>query len=66
MLVEAVRPGFPPSAATRNRWWSTATPFMERLRDLSGETVLLSTMNAHCRRPQAGQSASATILCVMM
>ncbi|MCJ8518827.1 DNA-binding IclR family transcriptional regulator [Pseudorhizobium tarimense] len=26
----------------------TARPFMERLRDRSGETVLLSTMNAHC------------------
>ncbi len=26
----------------------TARPYMERLRDRSGETVLLSTMNAHC------------------
>ena len=26
----------------------TARPYMEKLRDASGETVLLSTMNAHC------------------
>ncbi|AYG62806.1 IclR family transcriptional regulator [Rhizobium jaguaris] len=47
MLVEAGRHGFP-FRRHEEPLIVTATPFMERLRDLSGETVLLSTMNAHC------------------
>jgi DNA-binding IclR family transcriptional regulator len=47
MLVEASRHGFP-FRRHEEPLVVTALPFMERLRDLSGETVLLGTMNAHC------------------
>jgi DNA-binding IclR family transcriptional regulator len=47
MLVEASRHGFP-FRRHEEPLVVTAIPFMERLRDESGETVLLATMNAHC------------------
>ncbi|TCR86021.1 IclR family transcriptional regulator [Rhizobium sp. BK376] len=47
MLVEASRHGFP-FRRHEEPLVVTAIPFMERLRDESGETVLLGTMNAHC------------------
>ncbi|MBP1842870.1 DNA-binding IclR family transcriptional regulator [Rhizobium petrolearium] len=47
MLVEASRHGFP-FRRHEEPLVVTARPFMERLRDESGETVLLATMNAHC------------------
>jgi DNA-binding IclR family transcriptional regulator len=47
MLVEASRHGFP-FRRHEEPLVVVATPFMERLRDESGETVLLGTMNAHC------------------
>jgi IclR family transcriptional regulator, pca regulon regulatory protein len=47
MLVEASRHGFP-FRRHEEPLVVTAMPFMERLRDESGETVLLVTMNAHC------------------
>jgi len=47
MLVEAGRHGFP-FRRHEEPLVVKAMPFMERLRDESGETVLLSTMNAHC------------------
>lgn len=47
MLVEASRHGFP-FRRHEEPLVVTAMPFMERLRDESGETVLLGTMNAHC------------------
>ncbi|QND45463.1 IclR family transcriptional regulator (plasmid) [Rhizobium lusitanum] len=47
MLVEAGRHGFP-FRRHEEPLVVKAMPFMERLRDESGETVLLSAMNAHC------------------
>jgi DNA-binding IclR family transcriptional regulator len=47
MLVEASRHGFP-FRRHEEPLVVTAMPFMERLRDESGETILLATMNAHC------------------
>ncbi|MGK9052881.1 IclR family transcriptional regulator [Neorhizobium petrolearium] len=47
MLVEASRHGFP-FRRHEEPLVVTARPFMEKLRDESGETVLLATMNAHC------------------
>lgn len=47
ILVEANRHGFP-FRPHEEPLVVTAMPFMERLRDESGETVLLSTMNARC------------------
>lgn len=47
VMVEASRHGFP-FKAHEEPLVVKAMPFMERLRDQSGETVLLSTMNAHC------------------
>ncbi len=47
MLVEASRHGFP-FRRHEEPLVVTAMPFMERLRDMSGETVLIGTMNAHC------------------
>lgn len=47
MLVEAGRHGFP-FRRHEEPLVVTAMPFMERLRDESGETVLLGTINAHC------------------
>jgi DNA-binding IclR family transcriptional regulator len=47
MLVEASRHGFP-FRRHEEPLVVTAMPVMERLRDQSGETVLLGTMNAHC------------------
>lgn len=45
LLVEASRHGFP-FRATEEPLVARAMPLMERLRDASGETVLLTTMNA--------------------
>jgi DNA-binding IclR family transcriptional regulator len=47
MLVEAGRHGFP-FRRHEEPLVQKAMPLMERLRDASGETVLLSTINAHC------------------
>jgi len=47
MLVEASRHGFP-FRRHEEPLVVVAQPFMEKLRDESGETVLLATMNAHC------------------
>ncbi|WP_183664412.1 IclR family transcriptional regulator [Phyllobacterium trifolii] len=47
VLVESSRHGFP-FRRHEEPLVVTAMPFMERLRDESGETVLLSTMNARC------------------
>lgn len=47
MLVETSRHGFP-FRRHEEPLVVTAMPFMERLRDETGETVLLGTMNAHC------------------
>jgi DNA-binding IclR family transcriptional regulator len=47
MLVEASRHGFP-FRRHEEPLVTIAQPFMEKLRDESGETVLLATMNAHC------------------
>lgn len=47
MLVEASRHGFP-FRRHEEPLVTVAQPFMEKLRDDSGETVLLATMNAHC------------------
>src|SRR4051812_41179248 len=47
MLVEASRHGFP-FRRHEEPFVVIAMPIMERLRDESGETVLLATMNAHC------------------
>jgi IclR family transcriptional regulator, pca regulon regulatory protein len=47
MLVEASRHGFP-FRRHEEPLVVIAQPFMEKLRDESGETVLLATMNAHC------------------
>ncbi|CDN58062.1 Putative IclR-family transcriptional repressor (plasmid) [Neorhizobium galegae bv. officinalis bv. officinalis str. HAMBI 1141] len=47
MLVEASRHGFP-FRRHEEPLVVVAKPFMEKLRDESGETILLATMNAHC------------------
>jgi DNA-binding IclR family transcriptional regulator len=47
VLVESSRHGFP-FRRHEEPLVLTARPFMEKLRDESGETVLLATMNAHC------------------
>lgn len=47
MLVEATRHGFP-FRRHEEPLVVVAKPFMEKLRDESGETILLATMNAHC------------------
>jgi DNA-binding IclR family transcriptional regulator len=47
MLVEATRHGFP-FRRHEEPLVMIARPIMEKLRDESGETVLLATMNAHC------------------
>jgi DNA-binding IclR family transcriptional regulator len=47
MLVESSRHGFP-FRRHEEPLVMVARPFMEKLRDESGETVLLATMNAHC------------------
>ena len=47
MLVEASQHGFP-FRRHEEPLVVTARPYMERLRDEAGETVLLATMNAHC------------------
>jgi IclR family pca regulon transcriptional regulator len=57
MLVEAGRHGFP-FRRHEEPLVVKAMPFMERLRDESGETVLLSTMNAHCDIRRLAKSVS--------
>lgn len=57
MLVEAGRHGFP-FRRHEEPLVVNAMPFMERLRDESGETVLLSTMNAHCDIRRLAKSVS--------
>ncbi len=47
MLVEASRHGFP-FRRHEEPLVVVAKPFMEKLREESGETILLATMNAHC------------------
>jgi DNA-binding IclR family transcriptional regulator len=47
MLVETSRHGFP-FRRHEEPLVMTSMPYMERLRDQSGATVLLGTMNAHC------------------
>lgn len=47
MLVEASRHGFP-FRRHEEPLVVVARPFMEKLRNESGETVLLATINAHC------------------
>lgn len=47
MLVEASRHGFP-FRRHEEPLVMKAMPLMEKLRDASGETVMLSTINAHC------------------
>lgn len=47
MLVEASRHGFP-FRRHEEPLVVTAMPFMEKLREETGETILLATMTAHC------------------
>lgn len=57
MLVEASRHGFPfrPHEAPLV---TASMPVMDRLRDETGETVLISTMNAHCDVRRLAKSVS--------
>ncbi|KAA6488489.1 IclR family transcriptional regulator [Agrobacterium sp. ICMP 7243] len=57
MLIEAGRHGFP-FRRHEEPLVVKAMPFMERLRDESGETVLLSAMNAHCDIRRLAKSVS--------
>ncbi|MGV8935812.1 MAG: IclR family transcriptional regulator [Allorhizobium sp.] len=57
MLVEASRHGFP-FRRYEEPLIGAALPFMDRLRDTSGETVLLSTMNARCDVRRLAKSVS--------
>ncbi|NTI65340.1 IclR family transcriptional regulator [Agrobacterium rhizogenes] len=57
MLIEAGRHGFP-FRRHEEPLVVKAMPFMERLRDESGETMLLSAMNAHCDIRRLAKSVS--------
>jgi len=57
MLVEASRHGFP-FRRHEEPLVVVARPFMERLRDETGETVLLATMNARCDVRRLAKSVS--------